>query len=255
MRWQKVTFTAAYPGPRMAAYLFFPRNASAPFEPIILWPPSNALTDRQFNPDDSRFAMFTGFIPRSGRMIVLPVLMGTFERDDSLFSITRSTPDSTTLYRDNVVKWVNDVRRTIDFLETRKDIRSDRIGFYGGSWGGAAAPYVLAIEPRIKVALLYSAGFANAWSRSEAESFNYAPRVHTPTLMLNGRFDTVFPYETSQTPFYQLLGTKEPDKRLTMSNTGHILPLAQTEAESLKWLDRYLSGKADIPGTVATDRR
>ena len=39
VRWQKVTFTAAYAGPRMAAYLFFPRNVSPPFEPVILWGP------------------------------------------------------------------------------------------------------------------------------------------------------------------------------------------------------------------------
>lgn len=52
LRWQKVSFTAAYSGPRMAAYLLFPRNVSPPFEPVITWGASNALTERQFDPNN-----------------------------------------------------------------------------------------------------------------------------------------------------------------------------------------------------------
>jgi formylglycine-generating enzyme required for sulfatase activity/tRNA A-37 threonylcarbamoyl transferase component Bud32 len=242
LRWQKVSFTAAYAGPRMAAYLLFPRNASAPFEPVIMWGAANVLVERRFDPRDPMLETQTGFVPRSGRVLVVPLLMGTFERDDSTFSIVQSLPDTTTRYRDLVVQWVKDVRRTIDFLETRKDIRSDRIGLMGISWGGSEAPYALAIEPRIKAASLYSAGYANTSARAEVELFNYTPRVRVPTLMINGRYDTVFPYETSQVPFFNHLGTPKADKRTVLSENGHIVAQDVMARESQAWFDRYLRG-------------
>ena len=73
-------------------------------------------------------------------MLVIPLYLGSYERDDSAFSIRRSVPDSTMASRNLVVHWVQDFRRTVDFLETRQDLRSDRIGFYGASWGGARSP-------------------------------------------------------------------------------------------------------------------
>jgi cephalosporin-C deacetylase-like acetyl esterase len=195
--------------------------------------------------------MLSGFIPRSGRVLVVPLYMGTYERDDSTFSITNPLPDTTTYYRDLVVQWVKDLRRTVDFLETRKDIRSDRIGYYGISWGGLVAPMALAMEPRIKAAALFSAGYYGTPARAEVDAINYAPRVRTPTLMLNGRYDTIYPRETSQVPFYNQLGTPARDKKMVPSANGHILPLDITMRESLAWFDRYLSGKND--GTPARE--
>ena len=249
LRWQKVSFTAAYDGPRMAAYLFFPKNVSAPFEPVIIWGAANALTARRLDPTDRIFDIAEGFLARSGRVLVLPLYMGTYERDDSAFSISSWRPDTTTRYRDQVVDQVKDLRRTIDFLETRKDVRADRIGFHGGSWGGMMAPYALSMEPRIKAAVLYSAGYPGYKARAEVEPYNYSPRVRTPTLMENGQFDTVFPYETSQLPFFRLLGTPARNKDIIMGTGGHMLPLEQVIPATLAWFDKYLSGKADAAGS------
>ncbi len=241
--WQKVSFTAGYVGPRMAAYLFFPKDASPPFEPVIQWGNSGDLLQRQLNPNEPFLDLFAGFIVRSGRVLVIPLLMGAYERDDSAFSITRSVPDTTAYHRDLTVEWIKDLRRTVDFLETRNDIRSDRIGYLGLSWGGEAAPIALSMEPRIKAAALYSAGYHAIMPRAEVAKFNYSPRVHTPTLMLNGRYDTVFPYETSQVPFFNQLGTPARDKKMIVSETGHVLPMATVVKETLAWFDHYLSGK------------
>jgi hypothetical protein len=41
----------------------------------------------------------------------------------------------------------------------------------------------------------------------EVDPINFAPRVKTPLLMLNGRDDFTFPIETSQEPLFRLLGT------------------------------------------------
>jgi len=246
-RWQKVSFTAAYTGPRMAAYLFFPRNASPPFEPVIWWGAANAISDRRLNPREQLIETFAGFIPRSGRVLVVPLYMGTYERDDSAFSIARSTGDTTLYTRDLVVQWIKDLRRTVDCLETRKDLRSDRLGFYGTSWGGSMGPIALAMEPRIKAAVLWSAGYPDVHVRAEVEPVNYTPRVRTPTLMLNGRYDTTFPPETSQIPFYNHLGTPAGEKEMKVSENGHILSMEITVNDALNWFDRYLSGKRPSP--------
>ena len=243
-RWQKVSFEAAYNGPRMAAYLIFPKNENPPYEPVVLWGAANVLRDRRLNPQALLLDLSFGFIPRSGRMLVIPLYAGTYERKDTIFGATTG-PDSTAHYRDLTVQWIKDLRRTVDFLETRKDVRSDRLGFFGVSWGGLLAPIALSMEPRIKAAVLYSAGFApGSKARAEVDAANYAPRVHTPTLMLGGKYDTVFPYETSQMPFFKQLGTPPQDKLKRTSDLGHTVSYGVSVKESLAWFDRYLSGHA-----------
>ena len=38
--------------------------------------------------------------------------------------------------RDLKIQIGKDLRRTLDFLATREDIDSDRVAYYGMSWGG-----------------------------------------------------------------------------------------------------------------------
>ena len=65
-------------------------------------------------------------------------------------------------------------------------------------------------------------------------------RVTQPTLMLNAEYDFFFPPETSQKPFFELLGTPpEHKKRLTWPG-GHSVPRTEMIKETLGWLDRYL---------------
>jgi hypothetical protein len=50
----------------------------------------------------------------------------------------------------------------------------------------------------------------------------------------------VFPPETSQEPFYRLLGTPKEHKRRVVFEGGHSVPRHHLIRESLDWLDRYL---------------
>jgi len=76
--------------------------------------------------------------------------------------------------------------------------------------------------------------------RPEANQINYISRVKTPTLMLHGKYDTIFPYEASIKPMYDLLGTPEKDKKLKLYETDHIAPRNDFIKEILVWLDGYL---------------
>jgi cephalosporin-C deacetylase-like acetyl esterase len=57
-----------------------------------------------------------------------------------------------------------------------------------------------AVESRIKLVLLLAPGFFLQKALLEMDRINFAPRVKVPTLMLNGRLDSVYPPETSQVP-------------------------------------------------------
>src|SRR5207244_499285 len=91
------------------------------------------------------------FVIKSGRALVLPTYKSTFERQDGLHS---DMPNETIAYKDHVIMWVKDFSRTLDYLETRQDLRLDRIAFLGASWGGFMGGIVPAVEKRVRVVVL-----------------------------------------------------------------------------------------------------
>jgi eukaryotic-like serine/threonine-protein kinase len=174
---------------------------------------------------------------RSGRALVFPILKSTHERADSLNS---DYANETIFYRDHVVMWAKDIRRTLDYLETRAEFDPAKFGYLGYSWGGFHGGLVPAVEPRIKASVLYVAGLGMERARPEADVVNFLPRVKQPTLMLNGRQDFFFPVETAQEPFFRYLGTPAADKVYKVYEGGHDVPRTELIKESLAWFDRYL---------------
>jgi pimeloyl-ACP methyl ester carboxylesterase len=73
----------------------------------------------------------------------------------------------------------------------------------------------------------------------ESDQVNFAPRVHAPLLMVNGRYDFILPVEDSQRLF-RLFGTADKDKRYVLADTGHFPPKELMVKEVVGWLDRYL---------------
>ena len=139
--------------------------------------------------------------------------------------------------------WVKDLSRSVDYLETRDDIDSEKLAYYGISWGGAVSPIMLAVERRFKTSVLVVAGLHQQRALPEVEVIHYLPRVTIPVIMLNGKHDFFFPYETAQVPFYELLGTPGEDKALLApegGEWGHALPRTIVMKEALAWLDKYL---------------
>ena len=136
--------------------------------------------------------------------------------------------------------WVQDISRSLDYLETRSDIVHDKFGYYGVSWGSAMAPVVCAVEKRFKAAVLHVGGLMMQKTFPEVDPLNFLPRVQIPVLMLNGKNDTFFPVETSQKPMFKLLGTPEKDKKMILYEGGHLVPRSELIKESLAWFDKYL---------------
>lgn len=233
-------------GKRGAAYLFIPHNLRQPVETILFWPGSDMLNRRNI---DVAEMGYSDFLIKSGRVMVWPVLWGTLDRDDPDSPITSSTQwggyetAANTTYRDLVVTWVKELSRTIDYLESRPDIYSGKLGFYGVSWGGFKAPIPLAIEvDRFDTAVLAVAGLDPSGNYlPEGDAFNFIGRVTTPVLMINGEFDTVAPKSTSGDPMFKYLGTDPAHKKMYLAPSSHIMPGDILIRETLNWFDHYLS--------------
>jgi cephalosporin-C deacetylase-like acetyl esterase len=234
--WQKekITFAAAYGNERIVAFLFLPKKASPPFQTMVYFPGAEGFQLRSIA--DEAPGIF-GFIVKSGRALMFPAYKSTFERRDELKS---APPDSSSSYRDHVIDWSKDLGRAIDYLETRPDIDRNKLVYGGYSWGAALGTLLPAVEDRIKACVLLSAGFYPRKSLPEVDQLNFAPRVKVPVLMLNGRFDDIFPVNTSQEPLFRLLGSRKEQKRRVIYETGHDIPKYQLIKEILDWLDRYL---------------
>lgn len=232
---ERVSFDAAYGTERMAAYVYLPRTGAAPYQTVIYSPGTNAwlaptIEHLNFNLD---------FIVKNGRAVVVPVYKGMFERrDDVALAMGRW---NTSTGRERAIQIHQDLRRTLDYLETRRDIDADAFAYYGLSMGGQFAPTNLALEPRFKVAVL-TVGAVNPEFAflPEIDPMSYLSRVTIPVLMLNGELDNIVPLEAAARPFFAQLGTRPEDKRQVVQPGGHFVPVDVVIRESLDWLDKYL---------------
>jgi dienelactone hydrolase len=141
---------------------------------------------------------------------------------------------------------VKDYRRSIDYLQTRNDIDPGSIAFYGMSWGPFIGTILGAVDKRVKTNVFVSGGL-RATGRPEANMSNFVTRVEIPTLMLNGKYDSVFPLDIYIKPMFESLSTRAKDKKLVLFETDHIPPRDGMVTETLKWFDKYM-GKVKMVG-------
>jgi formylglycine-generating enzyme required for sulfatase activity/tRNA A-37 threonylcarbamoyl transferase component Bud32/dienelactone hydrolase len=229
--WRKetVSFTAAYGGERVPAYFFVPKHATPPYQTVVFFPSAYAReTSSSAYLDLATF----DFIVKSGRALLYPVYQNTFER-----RITE--PGGPNRTRDIQVQWAKDVFRAVDYLETRKDVDMQRLGYYSQSMGAFFGPIPVSQEPRIKVAVFTSAGLRYK-APPEIQPANFMPRVKVPVLLVDGRDDFAAPLPAQQR-FMDLLGTPPADKKHVVLEGGHVPnDFKGLIREVLDWYDKYL---------------
>jgi eukaryotic-like serine/threonine-protein kinase len=230
-RRQRITFNAAYGNESVIAYLFLPKNGSPPYQTVVYFPHGGAQTFHTV--EDTQLSLID-FMVKSGRALMFPIYKDTYER-------LGTPPDpGTNAERDETIQQAKDLRRSVDYLETRPDIDSGRLAYYGISWGAVEGPIMITVENRFKAAVFAAGGCDNEKVLPEADPMNFAPRVKIPVLMVNGRYDFVIPLDTCQEPLFRLLGVPPQDKRHVLFDTGHAPPQLPVMKEVLNWLDRYL---------------
>jgi dienelactone hydrolase len=120
-----------------------------------------------------------------------------------------------------MIGWrVYDVMRTIDWIETRKELDAKRVGCMGISGGGTCTTFAAALEPRIRVAMI--SGYLNTFRAcimSMAHCIdNYVPGIMQwaemydvagliaprPVFVESGERDKSFPIAASRASFEKL---------------------------------------------------
>ncbi len=233
---EKISFDAAYNHERMEAWIFLPKNSKPPYQPIVFFPGSNDIYARNYEPGKALYGV--DFILKNGRALIYPIYKGTWDRHDD--GLKSDLQDETISYKEHVIMWGKDLGRTLDYLETRKDIQADKCGYLGWSWGGFNGGIMPAVEKRFKAVVLNVGGMEMERALPEVDQLNYLPRIKQPILMLNGKYDMFFPVETSEKPMFALLGTAPEDKKSIIYESGHLVPRTDFMRETLNWYDKYL---------------
>jgi hypothetical protein len=229
---EEIELDAAYGGERLRLFLYLPEDAEPPYQTIVYFPGSDAIYRDQSPPAD---AFTFPFLIRSGRAVAFPVYKGTYERGTELSS---DIQDESNSYRQHVIQWSKDLGRSLDYLETRPDISSDRLGYMGFSWGSAMAPVMLGVDDRISAAVLLSGGLVLQPTQPEVDPFHFLPRMRAATRMINVPTDYFYPIETSQAPFFSYLGAAPKDSVLLEG--GHQPPMNLVARHTLDWFDLQL---------------
>ncbi|MCX8170792.1 MAG: alpha/beta fold hydrolase [Candidatus Bathyarchaeota archaeon] len=168
-----------------------------------------------------------------------------------------------------IIQTVIDLRRAVDYLETRLDIDAERIGYVGGSMGGIIGAIFIGVEPRIKAAALIVAGGNMSLMIRESQhytmpairehlqregiSYEELQRILDPIDPINfikyfsprplvfhlGKFDRIVPAEAGR-QLYEAAG--EP-KQVYWYDAEHSLPMDLVAARILDFMDRNLLGK------------
>ena len=231
-RRETVTYSAAYGGERVKAYIYIPKTGRPPYQTVVVFPGSNTINEKQ-----SEAGRAPEYLVQSGRVVVYPVYKGTFERNDGIGS---TWPSMTHRHKEYVVRQVQDFKRTVDYLETRPEFDLKKLAYYGLSWGGRMAAIIPAIDTRVRLNVVILGGLAAAHTFPEVDQINYIGRVKVPVLMINGRHDAIEPLENAQLTMLRAWGTPEADRKHVIFETGHgPFPQNAFVKEILDFFDKY----------------
>ena len=153
--------------------------------------------------------------------------------------------------RDIIGQTVFDLRRAVDFIETKKELDAQRIGYYGISLGGITGTVFCGMDDRIKVPILALAGgqlnllYEKEALTKEAKDFvspieplNFVKQIAPrPLLMLNAKNDEIVPPLMSKLLYK---AAEEPKEIIWYDAKHRDAPLETIFGDGLNWFKKYL---------------
>ncbi len=233
-RREKITYKSASEE-RAIGYLYLPKTSAQPFQ-VIQFLPAGDVYGGYFTIAESVEMQIAPFI-KSGRAVWAVVFKGFKERENAPDYVPPRR--STVKRREELVAHTTDLRRGLDYLASRGDLDMSRIAFYGFSQGTEEGFIYAAVENRYRSIILVAGSLpaSNPAWLPEITPANFAYHIIAPKLMLNGRYDEVFPLKTDIEPLYKFL--REP-KRQFLYDAGHSPPLEIIVPVVNSWLDETL---------------
>jgi dienelactone hydrolase len=228
-RREKIVFDSR-PGVSVLAYLLLPAQATAPAATVVCVPGHGRGVDDIVGIDEQGHDRtdkagyqhdFAIQVAEAGMaaLAIEPMAFGC--RRDPLNArqgLSRKACDPTAggalMVGETLLAWrVWDVMRTLDYIATRSELDSSRVGCMGISGGGTATLFSAALEPRIRVAMV--SGYLNTFRDSVGSlahcTDNYVPGILNwaemhdvagliaprPLFAESGERDNIFPIKAS----------------------------------------------------------
>jgi serine/threonine protein kinase/formylglycine-generating enzyme required for sulfatase activity len=231
---EKITFVGAN-GARAIAYLYMPNNVPRPVQLIHFLPGGDVANGFRSLPDSIQDRMVAHV--RGGRAVFGVVLDGYIERLHPANYVPPAIDSAE--FADQMIGRITDLRRGLDYLETRTDIDRTRIAAIAPSAGSLLGMIIGAFEPRYRAIVFLGAGIPASYRPivAVANPINFVSRITAPKLILQGRYDEDTPLRTASEPFYRLLS--EP-KRMVLYDGGHVSSIEVEQRETRPWLDEML---------------
>ena len=228
-RREKIVFDSR-PGVSVLAYVLMPAKIATPAATMICVPGHGRGVDDIVGIDDQGRDRtdkagyqhdFAFQVAEAGMAAVAIEPMGFGCRRDPINarqSLSRKACDPAAggalLVGETMISWrVWDVIRTLDYIATRKELDSGRVGCMGISGGGTVTLFATALEPRIRAALV--SGYLNTFRDSVGSLAhcidNYVPGILNwaemhdiagliaprPLFVESGERDNIFPIKAS----------------------------------------------------------
>lgn len=227
-------------GATFKVYVVKPMRQAARYQAIVYCPHGGATVPRAT--ERMRQVLSHALtVVRTGRWVFMPEWTGTLTKVRP-FSSDETEAEMLERQRRAAHLWYQESIDTLAYIAGFDEIDQASIGLLSESHGSVViAPMLLALQPQYKAAVFISAGVVMRKLHPMVDMVNYLPRVTRPVLVANGRFDPSFPYDASQKPFFEALGTPAADKRMVLYEGGHFYsPPNLLAAEIAAWYDRYL---------------
>ena len=219
---------------KLTGYIVFSNKFKNKYDPVIVYPNAGSIG----NNSDSGFPnLGLKYLLDEGYAIIHPMYYNTFNRKKTIRTFWASDSNE---YKDAIIKIGQDYKRTLDYIESRNDFNFDNMSYFGYSWGSTTSNYLLAIDDRIKAAVLCVGGLMMQKSKKEVEAHYYVRRIKTPILHIIGKEDGIFGYEESYKPWRKLIGTtKDKLKLIELDNVGHGLPWDTIIKHHSNWIKKH----------------
>ncbi len=219
---------------KLTGYIVFSNKFKDKYSPVIIFPNASSIGTN----NDSDFPNL-GFkhLLDEGYAIIQPMYFNTYNREKILKTFWASESED---YKDAIIKIGQDYKRTLDYIESRNDFDFSKMSYFGYSWGSTTSNYLLAIDDRIKAAVICVGGLMLQKSKKEVEAHYYVRRIKTPILHIIGKEDGIFGYEENYKPWKKLIGTpKDKLKLIELDNVGHGLPRDTIIKHHSNWIKAH----------------
>ena len=222
---------------KLFGYIIYSNSYKDRYSPVIVVPSARAILDKTVDELPETILSQFKYLIDEGYAIFHPIYFNTYSRERV---INTWLPNESEEYKEMIVKWGQDYKRSLDYLQTRKDFKFKNLSYYGYSLGSRYANILLAIDNRVKSAFIVVGGLRMQRAKKEIDEHFYLRRVKTPIFHIVGKLDATLGYEDVYLPWKKLVGTNLEDlKTLELEDFGHGIPKDTIVKYHKSWIEKY----------------